>query len=112
MIGIHRYRTILRQSSTEQICIVIQGDTHQREYISCKGRVCTKRCRATNLPEHIALGSSINHEHSGVAGCCERAPDLENEDGIGITLAVEGERASQLCRCAKTVDAWCKREST
>jgi hypothetical protein len=48
---------------------------------------------------------AIDQQNRGGAGGGERAPDLENEDGVGVALAIQNERSGQLRRRRKTIDA-------
>ena len=64
------------------------------------------------MPEHVATGCTIDQENRGIAGRCERAPDLKNEDRIGVTLAVERQHTCQLRRGAKAIDAGWERLPT
>ena len=79
----------------------IQGDALIRENISCERRAGTESRGAADLPKHAVICTAIDHVDNRVACGRERAPDLENEERIGVALGVESECSRQLSRRRK-----------
>lgn len=52
---------------------------------------------ATYLPVDVAYVASVDDFDDCIAGCDERASDLEVETGVRISLRIEGQRPRHEC---------------
>lgn len=89
-----------------------QGDARQSERVAHELGSGAERNGAAGLPKYVAIGAAVDDYDFRITCGSQRASDLENEIGVGITLSVKRQRSRQLSRGSKAVDTCSQGEST